>query len=41
MSDVAVSISTRNRGADVCRTMDTILASDHPRFDVVIVDQRR
>lgn len=38
-NSAAVAISTRNRGADVRRTIESVLASDHPDFGVVVVDQ--
>jgi GT2 family glycosyltransferase len=39
MPDITVAISTRNRGSEVLRTVETILASDYPSFDVLVVDQ--
>ena len=39
MPDITVAVSTRNRGSEVLRTIETILANDYTSFDVVVVDQ--
>jgi GT2 family glycosyltransferase len=36
---VTVVIPTRNRGARVAATVHTVLANDHPDFEVVVVDE--
>lgn len=39
MTRAAVAISTRNRGAEVRRTIASVVASDYPDFAIVVVDQ--
>lgn len=38
-NSAAVAISTRNRGAEVLRAIESVLASEYPDFGVVVVDQ--
>ncbi len=36
---ISVVVSTRNRGAGIVRTIETVLANEYPRFELLIVDQ--
>ncbi|MDT8307421.1 MAG: glycosyltransferase family A protein, partial [Anaerolineae bacterium] len=36
---VSVVIATRNRGPSVVATIESVLASNHPRFEVIVIDQ--
>ena len=36
---ISVVISTRNRGSSVVRPVQTLMESDHPSFEVVVIDQ--
>jgi glycosyltransferase involved in cell wall biosynthesis len=36
---VSVVICTRNRGASIVQTLDSVFANDHPPFEVIVVDQ--
>jgi glycosyltransferase involved in cell wall biosynthesis len=36
---ISVVISTRNRGGQVARAIETILANDYPNYEVIVVDQ--
>lgn len=37
--DVSVVVPTRNRGALIVETLESLLALDHPDFEVLVVDQ--
>lgn len=39
MPEITVAVSTRNRGSEALKTIEAILASDYPSFEVVVVDQ--
>ena len=39
MPDITVAVSTRNRGSEIFKTIETVLGNDYDNFDVVVVDQ--
>lgn len=37
--EISVVICTRNRGASIVHTLESVLANQHPSFEVIVVDQ--